>query len=211
MLDAAKLFEIMLQNEIPEVYNHLKNNNIDSLLYLTQWAMTLFTNLPNWNIVLTIFDFFMLEGTSSIFRFALAILKCCKDELLKKNGIETILPFLLNLPVDKIHENLVSSAFQIDIPLLMNKAREVAKAEDQATIKKRSFKFGLKNSMEMVRNNINNTVLNGGNKKRKMNGFQQSPKRSALSPRKENSPSNKYIEKIFYPTSKCILYYYQLK
>ena len=98
----SQVFEKLLSQKMPRLSKHLKENGIDSLLYITPWFMALFTSLPCWDSVLTIWDLLLLDGISVIFQASLGILRTIYDELLSRTGISQILPILLRLPSERL-------------------------------------------------------------------------------------------------------------
>ncbi|CAB4021632.1 USP6 N-terminal [Paramuricea clavata] len=98
----SQVFERLLSQKMPRLYRHLKENGIDPLLYITPWFMALYTSLPCWDSVLTIWDLLLLEGVSVIFQTSLGILHIISDELLSRTGIAQILPILLRLPAERL-------------------------------------------------------------------------------------------------------------
>ncbi|XP_028415378.1 TBC1 domain family member 1-like [Dendronephthya gigantea] len=99
------VFERLLSQKIPRLHEHLKENGIDPLLYITPWFMALYTSLPCWDSVLTIWDLLLLDGTSVIFQASLGILQAISDDLLCRSGIAQILPILLRLPPDRLRRS----------------------------------------------------------------------------------------------------------
>jgi hypothetical protein len=114
----------MIFCHMPELYIHLKQNNITPLLFLTPWLMTGFTFLNNWSLVLRIWDMFMLEGVTANFRFALAILKQNENEILTLDGMENNVPFLLKMPGDKLpSEEVTNLALEMPVAALRIRAQ----------------------------------------------------------------------------------------
>lgn len=137
LIKDASMFHDMLAIHLPQLSTHLDMYKLDALMYMTPWFLSMFTHLPNWELVLLIYDMFFVEGyfphhgfshplplcglihesdnhrTSALFRFALAILEGCAEDLLSRQGLERILPFLLHLPVDKIDTEAVTRSASI--------------------------------------------------------------------------------------------------
>ncbi|XP_022809026.1 carabin-like [Stylophora pistillata] len=70
----ASVFEKLMQQRRPKLYKHLEVQGVSPLMYLTPWFMALFTSLPCWDAVLTIWDLLLSEGLSITFQVALALL-----------------------------------------------------------------------------------------------------------------------------------------
>lgn len=123
LIKDAALFHEVLALHLPELAAHLDRHRLDVLMYMTPWFLSLYTQLPNWELVLAIYDMVFVEGTSALFRFALAILEGCAEELLSRQGIERILPYLLNVPVDKLRTApVMQRAAALDIDDLLEQA-----------------------------------------------------------------------------------------
>ena len=56
MLGAAEAFGGMLVRELPALAGHLAAQQVDVLLYATQWFLSLFTTLRDWEATLLAFD-----------------------------------------------------------------------------------------------------------------------------------------------------------
>ena len=51
-------------------------------MYSSQWFLTLYAIYFNIDVVVRIWDVYLVEGKKTIFRFALAILKLCEKKLM---------------------------------------------------------------------------------------------------------------------------------
>ncbi|EGG14800.1 RabGAP/TBC domain-containing protein [Cavenderia fasciculata] len=102
LISDSKLFAKVLEIENYQLGNHLKINGIDPLLYVTPWWMCFFTTLPDWGMILRIWDLIMFDGIAALFRISLSILVSSQSILLKKKGAEGLLPFLLRPPLEDI-------------------------------------------------------------------------------------------------------------
>ncbi|KAF7493516.1 Ecotropic viral integration site 5 -like protein [Sarcoptes scabiei] len=75
--------ECLVQELLPELYNHFQQQNFHTSMYASSWFLTLFTsNLPI-HLSTRIMDLFLSEGLDIIFRLSIAILQLCRDDLLK--------------------------------------------------------------------------------------------------------------------------------
>ncbi|CAG8469014.1 1797_t:CDS:10 [Ambispora leptoticha] len=113
----AEVFEQLLTEHDPKLAQHLADNDIVPLMYMTHWFMTIFTMALPWASVLRIWDIFYYEGVKLFFRVGLAIMDCTRDHILKKcPGSSEILDFLLHLPPEMLTpEVLLDAAFNIRI------------------------------------------------------------------------------------------------
>jgi hypothetical protein len=64
-------------------------HGVEPMLFLTNWFMSLFTNLSEWETVLHIWDLFLLEGTRALFRVSIALLKASKGKKNRKKKKKT--------------------------------------------------------------------------------------------------------------------------
>ncbi|KAI3645604.1 hypothetical protein MP228_008532 [Amoeboaphelidium protococcarum] len=95
----AQVYDKLLQQNLPKLYKHLQRNDVDPLIYCTNWFMTLFTMALPWQVVLRIWDILLNEGTKVIFRTSLAIMDTCQSHLLRKcPSSQELIPFVLHLP-----------------------------------------------------------------------------------------------------------------
>ena len=61
-------------------------------MYASEWFICLFSRNLSFDVLVRIFDVFLLEGYKVIYRFALAFLKLKEDEFLKaKDGLVSIM------------------------------------------------------------------------------------------------------------------------
>ncbi|PFX13479.1 TBC1 domain family member 10A [Stylophora pistillata] len=87
---------------------------VSPLMYLTPWFMALFTSLPCWDAVLTIWDLLLSEGLSITFQVALALLDILSVEILPLTEIAQVLPILLRPPASLItREKLVAAIWKV--------------------------------------------------------------------------------------------------
>ena len=109
---------------MPKIYEILKRDNIFPSLYASEWFICLFSKDLNINVVVRIFDVFLLEGYKIIYRFALAFLKLKeKNFLLSKGMMESM--SVLRQPLDNIDiEYLFNIAFGFHLSKNMIKKYE---------------------------------------------------------------------------------------
>jgi len=65
----------LLKKHLPKIYDLFKKFNVHPSMYASQWFITIFTVNLKFEILVRIFDVFLLEGQKILYRFALAILK----------------------------------------------------------------------------------------------------------------------------------------
>ena len=93
--ELKKTFYILLNLEkkyIPKIYEIFKKEGMIPSMYASEWFICLFSRNLSFDILVRIFDVFLLEGFKVIYRFALAFLKLKEDEFLKaKDGLVSIM------------------------------------------------------------------------------------------------------------------------
>ncbi|KAM4527233.1 rab GTPase-activating protein 1 isoform 2-T2 [Odontesthes bonariensis] len=97
----CKFFQLerLMQEYIPDLYNHFLNVGLEAHMYASQWFLTLFTAKFPLYMVFHIIDLLLCEGISVIFNVALALLKTSKDDLIQAD-FEGALKFF-RVPVPK--------------------------------------------------------------------------------------------------------------
>uniref|UniRef100_A0A3Q3JY50 Rab GTPase-activating protein 1 n=1 Tax=Monopterus albus TaxID=43700 RepID=A0A3Q3JY50_MONAL len=97
----CKFFQLerLMQEYIPDLYNHFLSVGLEAHMYASQWFLTLFTAKFPLYMVFHIIDLLLCEGISVIFNVALALLKTSKDDLIQTD-FEGALKFF-RVPVPK--------------------------------------------------------------------------------------------------------------
>ncbi|KAF3848954.1 hypothetical protein F7725_015451 [Dissostichus mawsoni] len=97
----CKFFQLerLMQEYLPDLYNHFLNVGLEAHMYASQWFLTLFTAKFPLYMVFHIIDLLLCEGISVIFNVALALLKTSKDDLIQTD-FEGALKFF-RVPVPK--------------------------------------------------------------------------------------------------------------
>ena len=125
--DLKKKFYVLLNLEkkfLPKIYEVLKRDNILPSLYASEWFICLFSKDLNINVVVRIFDVFLLEGYKIIYRFALAFLKLKEKYFLSSKGMMDSMN-VLHIPLDNIDiEYLFNIAFGFHLSKNMIKKYE---------------------------------------------------------------------------------------
>ncbi|KAI8996990.1 rab-GTPase-TBC domain-containing protein [Pilobolus umbonatus] len=88
-------FDALVQDHLPHVSRHLKQQGVNSTMYASQWFMTLFAYKFPLHLVYRIYDVILTEGISSIFKFAISLLKRNQTTILGLD-FELLLDFLKN-------------------------------------------------------------------------------------------------------------------
>ncbi|XP_005449415.1 TBC1 domain family member 10B [Oreochromis niloticus] len=96
----VKVFDQFLKHRKPQLSKHMESVGILSVHFVMPWFLTLFTSLPCWDSVLTVWDLIILHGLSAVFRTALTIVELLEPRLMDLKDEGAILPLLLRVPVD---------------------------------------------------------------------------------------------------------------
>ncbi|CAJ0643845.1 959_t:CDS:10 [Entrophospora sp. SA101] len=150
------IFEQLLIENYPKLAQHLAENDVIPLIYVTQWFMTLFTMTLPWASVLRVWDMFYFEGVNLFYRIGLAIMECSQDYILKECPTSSeILEFLLHIPHEFLTPDLLlEAAFKIKIKKRVRKltkkieAMEKGKDNDYPNINNLDFINGTVNGVE---------------------------------------------------------------
>ena len=113
--ELKKTFYILLNLEkkyIPKIYEIFKKEGMIPSMYASEWIICLFSRNLSFDVLVRIFDVFLLEGYKVIYRFALAFLKLKEDEFLKaKDGLVSIMKTCNDCLEHVDVENLFKVAF----------------------------------------------------------------------------------------------------
>lgn len=90
--------ERLMQEYIPDLYNHFLEISLEAHMYASQWFLTLFTAKFPLYMVFHIIDLLLCEGISVIFNVALGLLKTSKDDLLLTDFEGALKFFRVQLP-----------------------------------------------------------------------------------------------------------------
>ncbi|KAK4050113.1 hypothetical protein OIV83_003684 [Microbotryomycetes sp. JL201] len=76
-----RIFDTLIADSMPKVYENFLKQAITPRLYLTPWLVTIYVRFLPLDLVIRIFDVFVLEGDSFLFRVALSILRILEPRL----------------------------------------------------------------------------------------------------------------------------------
>lgn len=88
-------FDRLLEENSPQLYNHLARQGVRSSMYATQWFLTFFAYKFPLGFVLRIFDIVLIEGIESILRFAVNLMLKNSEALLALS-FDRLLDYLKN-------------------------------------------------------------------------------------------------------------------
>ncbi len=80
--NTCEFFNKLLEMYAKKVYDHLNQLEINPELYLIPWFEKLFTQAIDYNILLHVFDLYLVNGEYILFQTAITIIKLLEDDLL---------------------------------------------------------------------------------------------------------------------------------
>ncbi|KAK7595533.1 hypothetical protein V9T40_013358 [Parthenolecanium corni] len=123
-IDGDMLFAFV-KKFAPNIYKHLKKQKIEPILYMTEWFLCVFTRTLPWPALLRVWDMFLCEGPSVLFKVGLVLIGLCmggeaKSASALKKQYPTMyetLEALRNPPAHLLEENFfVKKVLQINLP-----------------------------------------------------------------------------------------------
>ncbi|KAJ1558987.1 hypothetical protein HK405_012452, partial [Cladochytrium tenue] len=111
----AVVFSELLGTKSRKLAKHLAVNEVQPLIYLPQWFLTLFTVSLPWGSVLRIWDMFLCEGIKALFRVALATMLRSQNHILARCPTAgDIMHHLLHLPPEQFPpDQLVADTLRV--------------------------------------------------------------------------------------------------
>ncbi|KAF9122218.1 GTPase-activating protein [Mortierella sp. 14UC] len=86
-------FEQLMEETVPMIFKHLRNQGIRSTMYASQWFMTVFAYKFPLELVFRVYDILFVEGADALLRFAVALLVKNHDRILSLD-FEVLIEFL---------------------------------------------------------------------------------------------------------------------
>ncbi|KAM5239087.1 rab GTPase-activating protein 1-like isoform 2-T2 [Ctenodactylus gundi] len=112
--------ERLMQEQLPDLYSHFGDLNLEAHMYASQWFLTLFTAKFPLCMVFHIIDLLLCEGLNIIFHVALALLKTSKEDLLQADFEGALKFFRVQLPkryrAEENARRLMEQACNIKVP-----------------------------------------------------------------------------------------------
>ncbi|CAD8123015.1 unnamed protein product [Paramecium sonneborni] len=90
-----KVLDLKFKNELPKLYAHFQDLNINLNACFQQQYLSLLMNEISWEISRMIFDILLFEGEVIIHTFLIGMLKYCQENLLKMQTFEQITNFCM--------------------------------------------------------------------------------------------------------------------
>ena len=125
--------ECLVQELLPELYNHFQAHNFHTSMYASSWFLTLFTSSLPLHIANRAMDLFLSEGQEILFRLSISILQLCRFDLLKLDMESMLKYFQREMPqrLELDPDYLIHLAVQLKID--QKKMKRLAK--EYTTIK----------------------------------------------------------------------------
>ena len=134
--ELKRKFYVLLNLEkrfIPKCYKIFIKDEISPKCYASEWFICLFARNLDINILVRVFDTFILEGFKVIYRFALAFIKLKEEELIKRSrGVDSTFLImedcLKNVNIDELWK--IAFGFSISKKLIESFEKEYDKVKD---------------------------------------------------------------------------------
>jgi hypothetical protein len=109
-----KLLSLM-KKHIPKIYEHFRKEGVLPTMYACQWFISLYSVVFSFDILVRIFDIFLLEGDKILYRMALAIFKYNEERLLKAKSFDAIMGMMRSLYENIKVDEIMSYAYKFSI------------------------------------------------------------------------------------------------
>lgn len=93
-----RVFGALLNQTNPELKLHLESLSIDASMFCVKWLGCLLTNTLNKEVVLRVWDVFLVQGSEFLFRAGLALLNILSEDLLSAKSFEKAIHILSTRP-----------------------------------------------------------------------------------------------------------------
>ncbi|XP_043940127.1 carabin-like [Protopterus annectens] len=106
----GQVFVALLKKTCPVAYRHLKKQNVDPMLYLTEWFLCIYSRTLPFPTLLRIWDIFFSEGVKVLFRVALLLVKIAlgsPEKVKECNELVDTLEKLRTIPPQLLQEEFV--------------------------------------------------------------------------------------------------------
>ena len=112
--ERTKFFDKLLQKKIPKIFEHFKNLEISSELFLVSWFENIFSFTFDYHILRRIFDLYLLYGECILFQVGLSIIKIQEDELLNFT-ISDVFKALAKLPKEYKEDDFMEKLYSMNV------------------------------------------------------------------------------------------------
>ena len=105
-------FMNLVKKMFPKIFESFKSKTVYSSMFASQWFLTLFFVNLKFEVVVRIFDCFLMEGIRVIYRMGLALLKLNEDKIVGNKQFDELMNILKNLDENISIEKLFKTAFE---------------------------------------------------------------------------------------------------
>ncbi|XP_047134401.1 rab GTPase-activating protein 1 isoform X1 [Hydra vulgaris] len=126
----------LLEQYIPDLFEHFQSTNTEIHMFASQWFLTLFTVKFPLPLVFQIIDLVLCQGCDVSFQFALAFLKHSKRELLALNFEGIMKYFRVGLPKKYINEENIKELIDVAFSFKISKKQLMSLKEEFMKMKK---------------------------------------------------------------------------
>lgn len=107
--------ERLMEDQIPDLFDHFVEMCLETHMFASQWFLTLFTAKFPLYVVFHILDLFLSEGVTFLFSVALALLKCSRKDLLALDFEGVLKYFRVTLPKKYRAEGAAKELIQVAV------------------------------------------------------------------------------------------------
>ena len=118
MKTRCQFFESLIQNQLPQVFAYFKNLDISFRLFFYDWIEYLFTKTFKYEILLRIWDNYLIRGDIFIYEVALSIIKLQDKELIN-SPVKSILTNLSIFPEKYTEDDLFDVIGSLNVIYLL--------------------------------------------------------------------------------------------
>ena len=84
-------------------------------MFASKWLLTIFTYSFPLDVVVRVWDIFMSEGWTIVFKVSLALVNLLRDDIMRENNFENVLRMLEEYPLSVPGRTIISAALQIPL------------------------------------------------------------------------------------------------
>ena len=119
-LPKLQLYHIVLEKlmrlHLPQIASHLFDNlSMLPSMFASKWLLTIFTYSFPLDVVVRVWDIFMSEGWTIVFKVSLALVNLLRNDIMRENNFENVLRMLEEYPLSVPGRTIISAALQIPL------------------------------------------------------------------------------------------------
>ncbi|CAL1530550.1 unnamed protein product [Lymnaea stagnalis] len=131
--------ERLMQEQLPDLYDHFAEMGLEIHMFASQWFLTLFTAKFPLHLVFGILDLFLSEGHLIIFSVALALLKSSRKDLLAHDFEGVLKYFRVHLPKRYRGEEAAKELMRATVSLKVGSRKLKKYEKEYQTIQEQSM------------------------------------------------------------------------